>query len=120
MGRELLGDLIRKRGIEAALDVDRRELCKLGGWIGREFLAFAGKGSACSVSAWELTETYSPAAIDIAPATNPATPATKMSWLVARAAATPKMRLAVDTMPSFAPMTAARSQPMRSVRCRSL
>ena len=76
--------------------------------------------SARSVSAWELTETYSPAAIDMAPATKPATPATKTSWLVACAAATPTTRLAVDTMPSFAPSTAARNHPMRSVRCRSL
>ena len=36
-----------------------------------------------------------------------------------RAAATPRTRLAVDTMPSLAPSTAARSQPIRSVRCRS-
>ena len=35
------------------------------------------------------------------------------------AAATPSIRLAVETMPSFAPNTAARSQPMRSVRCNS-
>ena len=38
---------------------------------------------------------------------------------VALAAATPSTRLAVDTMPSLAPRTAARSQPMRPVRCRS-
>ena len=35
-----------------------------------------------------------------------------------RAAATPTSKLAADTTPSFA-QTAARSQPMRSVRCRS-
>src|SRR6185436_11937868 len=75
--------------------------------------------SARSVSAWELTETYSPAAIDMAPATSPATPATRISWLPARAAATPTTRLAVDTMPSLAPSTDARSQPTRCVRCRS-
>jgi hypothetical protein len=39
---------------------------------------------------------------------------------VARARhATPTSRLAVDTMPSFAPSTAARNQPMRSLRWRS-
>jgi hypothetical protein len=32
-------------------------------------------------------------------------------------AATPTIRLAVDTMPSLAPRTAARSQPMRDTRC---
>ena len=75
--------------------------------------------SALSVSAWELTETYSPAAIDMAPATSPATPATMMPLRLASAAATPTRRLAVDTMPSLAPRTAARSQPMRPLRWRS-
>ncbi len=32
------------------------------------------------MSDWELTETYSPAAIDIAPATSPATPAMNTSF----------------------------------------
>src|SRR5512142_2733095 len=72
--------------------------------------------SARSVSACELTETYSPAAMDMAPATSPATPATTTWCWVASAAATPMIRLAVDTMPSFAPSTAARSQPMRPER----
>src|SRR5512143_88617 len=72
--------------------------------------------SARSVSAWELTETYSPAAMDMAPATSPATPATTTWCCVASAAATPMIRLAVDTMPSFAPSTAARSQPIRPER----
>jgi hypothetical protein len=35
------------------------------------------------------------------------------------AAATPRIRLAVDTMPSLAPMTEARSHPIRSERWRS-
>ena len=72
--------------------------------------------SACSVSACELTDTYSPAAIDSAPATRPATPATMTSPRAAFDAATPTTRLAVETMPSLAPSTDARSQPMRSVR----
>ena len=33
---------------------------------------------------------------------------------------TASIRLDVERMPSFAPNTAARSQPMRCVRCRSL
>ncbi len=46
-------------------------------------------------------------------------PATStLPWLPC-AAATPSTRLDVDTMPSLAPSTAARSQPMRPVRCRS-
>ena len=75
--------------------------------------------SACSVSACELTETYSPAAIDSAPAKRPATPAISTSWRAAFAAATPTTRLAVETMPSLAPSTAARSHPIRSLRCHS-
>src|SRR5262245_38004754 len=55
----------------------------------------------------------------MAPATSPATPATSTWPRAASAAATPSTRLAVETMPSFAPSTAARSQPMRAVRCRS-
>ncbi len=72
--------------------------------------------SAASVSACELTDTYSPAAIDIAPATSPAMPATSTSLRDAPDAATPMIRLAVDTIPSLAPSTAARNQPIRWVR----
>jgi len=50
------------------------------------------------------------------PATSPATPATSTAFCVALAAATPMIRLAVETMPSLAPNTAARSQPIRSLR----
>jgi hypothetical protein len=39
--------------------------------------------------------------------------------LVPCAAATPSTRLAVERIPSFAPNTAARNQPICSVRCRS-
>jgi UDP:flavonoid glycosyltransferase YjiC (YdhE family) len=55
--------------------------------------------------------------MDMAPATKPATPDTKMSCRDACAAATPTIKLAVETMPSFAPKTAARNQEMRLVRC---
>src|SRR5262245_32033043 len=71
--------------------------------------------SARSVSDCELTDTYSPA-IDMAPATNPATPAIKTLVCVAAAAATPTIKLAVETMPSLAPSTAACNHPMRSTR----
>ena len=54
------------------------------------------------MSDWEETDTYSPAAIDMAPATSPATPATRMLRVSAPAAATPNTRLAVETMPSLA------------------
>src|SRR3954471_13245099 len=72
--------------------------------------------SACSASRCELTETYSPAAIDSAPATSPAIPAVTIAVPDAPEAATPSTRLAVDTMPSLAPSTAARSQLERWLR----
>ena len=64
----------------------------------------------------ELTDTYSPAAIDMAPATSPAIPAIKTSLCAAAAAATPTIKLAVEMMPSLAPSTAALNHPMRSTR----
>ena len=72
--------------------------------------------SARSVSRCELTETNSPAAIAIAPATSAAIPATAI-WLCDDvAAATPSRMLATETIPSFAPRTAARSHPTRAYR----
>src|SRR5512134_2881194 len=88
--------------------------CSFSGFATNSF--FSRARSARSVSACELTETYSPAAIDIAPATRPATPAVSTSPRDAAAAATPSTRLAVETIPSFAPSTAARSQPTRELR----
>ena len=73
--------------------------------------------SARSASRCELTETYSPAAIDSAPAARPAIPAVTIAAPDAPDAATPSTRHAVDTMPSFAPSTAARSQLERWLRC---
>src|SRR6188472_2657185 len=62
-----------------------------------------------SVSRWVLTETYSPAAMLSAPATRPATPATKIASAWEVAPATPITMPATDTMPSLAPSTAARN-----------
>jgi hypothetical protein len=62
-------------------------------------------------------DTLPPAAIDMAPAASPAVPASRMSPFAADAIATPITRLAVETIPSLAPSTAARNQPMRSTRC---
>jgi hypothetical protein len=43
-----------------------------------------------------------------------------MTRFEAEAAATPIIRLAVETMASFDPSTAARSHPMRPLRCISI
>jgi len=72
--------------------------------------------SASWLSRCELTETYSPAAIDIAPATKPATPASNMDALGAEDAAIPIIRLDIDTIASSAPKTAARNHPARVLR----
>src|SRR6185437_5642317 len=72
--------------------------------------------SARSESDCELTDTYSPAAIDMAPAINPETPAIKTAFCVVEAAATPTIKLAVERMPSLAPSTAALNHPVRSTK----
>src|SRR5690606_35960093 len=72
--------------------------------------------SACSASAWDCTDTYSPAAIDMAPDTVPATPVASTVAAGAPLAAMPTTSPATETMPSLAPSTAARSQPTRSER----
>ena len=66
--------------------------------------------SACSVSRWVLTDTYSPSAMDSAPAANPAAPAVMIGSRSMVAAATPITMPATETMPSLAPSTPARSQ----------
>jgi hypothetical protein len=66
--------------------------------------------SARSLSRWLETDTYSPSAIDTAPATSPASPAVKMGPRADVAPATPTTMPATDTIPSLAPSTPARSQ----------
>ncbi len=62
------------------------------------------------------TDTYSPAAIDSEPASSPASPAVSRAGAVARRAGHADDQPAVDTMPSLAPRTAARSQLSRVPR----
>src|SRR6478609_3241026 len=69
--------------------------------------------SASSESRWVLTETYSPAPMLIAPAASPATPAITIADRSLVAPTAPMTMPAVDTIPSLAPRTAARSQLSR-------
>ena len=118
-GRELGGDLLGELRREAAVAVDAASSSRSNSGVARSSRRSSAR-SARSVSRCELTETYSPAAIDVAPATRPATPAVTIAERPAPAAATPSTRLAVDRIPSFAPSTAARSQPARWARWRSV
>src|SRR6476659_859610 len=65
---------------------------------------------------------YSPAAIENAPASNPATPDTntaRLSPVAPAAPATPRIRQTFATRPSLAPNTAARTlPPAMPPRCR--
>ena len=113
---QLLGDLSGERRVKPSADVNALQLRQFELGTAGQFPLLSREVGVLAI-ACELTETYSPAAIDIAPATNPATPATSTLLRLVSAAATPTMRLAVETMPSLAPRTAALSQPIRSVRC---
>lgn len=72
--------------------------------------------AARSMSDCERTETYSPAAIDMAPAARPAPAASKTAPGDGSAAATPTISEDTETIPSFAPNTAARSEPERVMK----
>ena len=76
MSHQLLGDLFPEYRVKSATDVNRREFLMFA-LLSALSSARSRASSAFSVSACEWTETYSPTAIDIAPATRPAVPATK-------------------------------------------
>jgi hypothetical protein len=117
---ELPGNLSGEIKGDPALDIDFGKLFEFTLGIAAQFTPLSCEISAFSVSDCELTDTYSPAAIDMAPATSPATPAIRTSFCFAAAAATPTIRLAVEIIPSLAPSTAVLSHPMRSTRWLSL
>jgi hypothetical protein len=71
------------------------------------------------MAAWDCTDTYSPAAIEKAPATVAAIPDINMESLLAPELAIPTTRLDMEIVPSLAPSTAARIQPDRPTKWRS-
>ena len=86
---QLAGDLDGQLGGQALLLVDLGELPLFLLRHRLELVAAPRRSAACSVSRWVETETYSPPAIDSAPATSSATPATRIAVRSAVAPATP-------------------------------
>ncbi|XBI96878.1 hypothetical protein VPH35_033099 [Triticum aestivum] len=74
---------------------------------------------AISTSRWEQTDTNSPMAMLHAPASRPANPEITMARTSCFTAPTPSISDAVDTSPSLAPSTAARSQLARPAKSTS-
>jgi len=110
---------LRGKGqFEASPYIDLSQFATLPGKVHIELGALLCQSRGFGVR-FECTETYSPVAIDIAPATKAAVPLSKILVCEACAAATPRIKLEVETMPSFAPKTLARSQPTPPKRWRS-
>lgn len=106
---EVVGDLLGQRPGQPLLSYIPVSSSSSSSGISRSSVR-SFSSSACSVSRWVLTDTYSPVAMLSAPATSPATPATTMGCRPVVAPATPTTMPATLTMPSFAPSTPARSQ----------
>jgi hypothetical protein len=60
---------------------------------------------------------YSPAAIENAPPTSPASPASATAELLDEAPATPAISAKLETRPSIIPNTVGRSHPPLTSRC---
>ena len=115
---QLIGDLACERLIESAANVDRRELVALALQIGFQLPALALEVRLFGIGLRMHRHVFARRHRHRAGDERSQRGATTSAW-VAFAAATPATRLAVDTMPSLAPSTAARSQPIRLVRWRS-
>lgn len=111
---QLPGHLACEGGVEARGLRTRRRVRRRASASGSPASSRRSRSrSAFSVSDCEETDTIR-AAIDIAPATSPAT-AVRITVPAGgrRRTRRPRTRLAVEMMPSFAPRTAALSQPIR-------
>ena len=113
---QLLSDLPRQRRGQTAFDIDCLQLSQFALAIVTQLLPFARDIRLLGIGLRADRDIF--AAIDIAPATSPATPAIRTLLCVPCAVATPMIRLEVERRPSLAPRTAALSQPRRSTTCR--
>ena len=111
---ELLGGLAGHFPAQPSLLQQLGQLLEFGLRLSPAAPASPCASAAFSESRWVDTETYSPAAIDMEPASSPARPAVSRARGRSVAPATPTTRPAVETMPSLAPRTAARSQFSRA------
>ncbi len=89
-------------------------LCSDSGW--RRSSSRSMATSRWISSFWALIETYSPAAMENAPATSPARPARRTTPAAGWAPATPRMRETLVSRPSLTPKTAARAAPPWTLR----
>src|SRR3972149_6916605 len=85
------------------------------GWVSSSI--FSSPICLSKSSRWERMETYSPAAMEKAPASRPATPARRMVPACGAAPATPTTRLRLEISPSLMPKMLARRAPPPPRRC---
>jgi hypothetical protein len=115
MRTKLFGDFHRQPRLQTSFHIDHRQFPQLSLRPGRKFSFF--KPDVCLLRvALRADRNKFTDGMDIAPVINPAAPATKMATLGTLEAATPIMRLAVETMASSDLSTAARNHPARAKR----
>ena len=110
IGHDAFGDLGCLLGVEASISEDRRSSrVSASGFSASERRSISSSRSMSSFCARTLT--HSPAAIEIAPANRPDTPARRTSEPSVEAPAMPRIRATLETSPSLTPKTAARAFP---------
>lgn len=114
LSHQLFGDLDGKTALQPTLHIDTRELLAFRLRLIREFSGLFDEIGLLRIRLRAYRNILA-AAIDMAPAASAAAPASRTPDLPEPEAAMPTIRLAVETIPSLAPRTAARSQPRRVI-----